>query len=118
MQRNILEYLEKTVTQFPDKEAYLSEDITRTFTEVSDHARSIGSYLLHQGLTKEPVVVFMGKDPRTIESYLGTVYSGCYYVPIDEEMPKHRVELIRAHIADLHRIVFGAQHRFANAVSA
>ena len=94
MQRNILEYLEGTVIQFPDKEAYVSEEITRTFREVSNHARAIGSYLLHQGLTKEPVVVFMGKDPRTIESYLGTVYSGCYYVPIDEEMPKHRVELI------------------------
>lgn len=94
MQRNILEYLEKTVNQFPKKEAYVSDETTRSFKEVYDHSRSIGSYLIRKGFTKEPIVVFMGKNPKTIESYLGTVYSGCYYVPIDEEMPKHRVELI------------------------
>lgn len=94
MQRNILQYLEKTVGEFPTKLAYVSEEIELTFQQVYDHTRSIGTFLLKKGLTKEPVVVFMGKDPRTIESYMGTVYSGCYYVPIDEEMPKHRVELI------------------------
>ena len=94
MQRNILEYLEETVIQFPNKAAYVSEEIELTFQQVYDHTRSIGTFLSKKGLDKEPVVVFMGKDPRTIECYMGTVYSGCYYVPIDEEMPKHRVELI------------------------
>ena len=94
MQRNILEYLEETVIKFPDKAAYVSEEIELNFQQVYNHTRSIGTFLARKGLEKEPVVVFMGKDPRTIESYMGTVYSGCYYVPIDEEMPKHRVELI------------------------
>ena len=94
MQRNILQYLEESVVKFPNKLAYVSEDIGLTFQQVYDHTRSIGSFLSKKGLYKEAVVVFMGKDPRTIESYMGTVYSGCYYVPIDEEMPKHRVDLI------------------------
>jgi acyl-coenzyme A synthetase/AMP-(fatty) acid ligase len=36
----------------------------------------------------------MEKRPRTIVTFYGVIYSGCYYVPIDEELPKHRIELI------------------------
>ncbi len=91
---NILEYLEKTVERVPSKIAFADEEINITFKEVYDKARSIGSFLYEQGLRKEPIVVFMKKSPKAITSFLGVLYSGSYYVPIDEEMPRHRVELI------------------------
>ena len=36
----------------------------------------------------------MQKSPDMINAFLGVVRSGCYYVPIDEEMPPHRIDLI------------------------
>ena len=36
----------------------------------------------------------MGRHPEAIISFYGTIYAGCYYVPIDDEMPRHRIELI------------------------
>ena len=62
--------------------------------EVYTRSRAIGSFLYNQGHYKEPVVVFMGKTPSAIISFYGVIYAGCFYVPIDEEMPKHRIELI------------------------
>lgn len=94
MQRNVLEYLEHTVTKVPDKIAYANEEVGITFQEVYDQARAIGTYLNQQGHSKEPIVVFMGKHPRTIVTFYGVIYGGNYYVPIDEEMPRHRIELI------------------------
>ena len=29
-----------------------------------------------------------------ITAFLGVIYAGCHYIPIDEEMPKQRIELI------------------------
>lgn len=94
MQKNILEYLEQIVTRAPEKTAYADDETELTFVQVSQNARAIGTFLREEGYYKEPVVVFMGKHPRTIATFFGVMYSGCYYVPIDEEMPAHRIELI------------------------
>ncbi len=94
MKRNILEYLERTVTKVPNKVAFANEEVEITFEEVYKNSRAIGSFLCKEGHKNEPIVVFMKKAPSAIVSFLGVVYSGCYYVPIDEEMPKHRIELI------------------------
>ncbi len=94
MQTNILQYLENTVTRVPDKVAFRDETQELTFAQVYGQARAIGSFLYEKGLYKKPVVVFMHKQPKTIVAFLGTIYAGCYYVPLDDEMPKHRIDLI------------------------
>ncbi|HOB21089.1 MAG TPA: AMP-binding protein, partial [Candidatus Atribacteria bacterium] len=94
MYRNILEYLEQTVRRVPDKAAYADERTSITFREVYDQSRAIGTYLYKQGIYKQPVVVFMKRQPKTIAAFFGVVYGGSFYVPIDEEMPHFRVELI------------------------
>ena len=94
MQRNVLEYLEQTVNRLPDKVAYANETYGITFGEVYQQSRAIGSFLNQQGIYKEPIVVFMEKNPKTIVTFYGVIYGGNYYVPIDEEMPRHRIELI------------------------
>lgn len=94
MQTNILEYLEETLRRVPDKAAFTDGAQTLTFREVSDQARRIGSALHRYGFCKQPMVVFMKKQPKTIAAFLGVIYSGCFYVPLDDEMPRHRIHLI------------------------
>ena len=96
-QKNVLEYIEKTVLEVPDKIAYESfEDgvCSMTFSEVYKTARSVGSFLANGGYYAQPVIIFMKKTPRAISTFFGTVYGGCAYVPIDEEMPRMRIDLI------------------------
>ena len=94
MQRNILEYLEDTVQKYPEKTAFANEKMGMSFQEVYQVSRSIGSCLCERGYEREPVVIYMQKHPHMIAAFWGVVYSGCFYVPIDEEMPKFRIELI------------------------
>ncbi len=94
MQTNILEYLEHTVTRVPDKIAFSNEEMGLTFRQVYEQSRSVGTFLHSQGFYKQPIVVFMKKHPTTLVSFFGTIYAGCYYVPLDDEMPRHRIELI------------------------
>ena len=94
MHNNVLNYLNNIVGKCPDKIAYSDGQISLTFREVYDNARSIGSHLYSMGVYKKPVVIYMNKSPREIAAFFGVVYSGCYYVPIDEEMPADRIELI------------------------
>jgi len=94
MQTNILEYLERTVKRCPEKTAFADEKQGLTFRQLYDQARAIGSYLHQAGVSRQPVVVYMRKQPRAIAAFLGAIYGGNYYVPLEEEMPRHRIELI------------------------
>ncbi len=94
MQTNILEYLESSVLRCPHKVAFSDGQTQLTFSQVSQQARSIGSALYKAGYSKKPVVVFMRKQPATLAAFFGVIYAGCYYVPLDDEMPHHRIELI------------------------
>jgi D-alanine--poly(phosphoribitol) ligase subunit 1 len=119
---NILEYLEKTASESPLKTAFADEDTALTFGGLLQNAKAIGSCLSAQGLKKEPVVVFMHKSPQTIGAFLGTVYAGCYYVPLDEEMPAQRIQMIlsqlkaRAAICDISTMDAIGKYGFSGAV--
>ena len=94
MQTNILEYLERTVVRCPDKIAFANEQMGLTFSQVYNQARAIGTRLNKEGYYRQPIVVFMRKHPTTLAAFFGAIYAGCYYVPLDDEMPRHRIELI------------------------
>ena len=94
MQTNVLEYLENVIGKVPDKIAYADDTNEVTFKEVYNNSRAIGTYLYKMGHYKEPIMVFMGKHPSTIITFYGVIYAGCFHGPIDEEMPRHRIELI------------------------
>lgn len=94
IQTNILEYLEKTVKEVPNKTAYTDGKHGLTFAEVFRYSRAIGSYLSREGFYREPVVIYMKKSPEAVAAFYGAVYGRCFYVPFDEEMPEYRVSLI------------------------
>ena len=93
-QTNILEYLESTIERVPNKMAFANENRAMTFREVYRESRAIGTYLAKQGYYREPVVIFMKKHPSMVTAFFGSVYAGCFYVPVDVEMSSLRIELI------------------------
>lgn len=94
MQINVLEYIEETAPRAKDKIAFADNEVELSFEETWNRARSIGSCLHEIGAAKEPVIIYMKKSPCTITAFFGVIYAGCHYVPIDEEMPRRRMELI------------------------
>lgn len=94
MQNNVLNYLREIIKRKPDKTAYSDGTTSFTFREVYERSSRIGSFLHERGIYRRPVVVFMKKSPQEITAFFGIVAGGCFYVPIDEEMPAGRIQLI------------------------
>jgi amino acid adenylation domain-containing protein len=93
MRRNVLEYLEEAVTIQPDKPAFFDDKESLTFRDVRDSARSVGNALRnrkHMG----PAAICMKRSPRMIAAFFGAIYNGNPYIPLEEEMGRHRIELI------------------------
>lgn len=122
MENNVLSYLDAIVKKVPDKIAYANEAEAFTFRQVYEQSRSIATALHRRGIYREPVVVFMDKHPKTIIGFFGVISAGCYYVPIDEEMPASRIDLIlencqaRLIICDAHTKEKAEKFRFGGEI--
>ena len=118
MQNHVLDYLDSTVKRVPEKVAFANETDALTFQQVYDQNRALATFFMGKGLYKEPIVVFMNKHPKTITAFFGVINSGNFYVPIDEEMPRIRIDLIldnlkpRAIICDAQTIEVAKDFKF------
>jgi D-alanine--poly(phosphoribitol) ligase subunit 1 len=95
MQRNVIEYLEKTVEQFPNRIAVEDENGSVSFKELKQNALAISGYLLEHGMQPcQPVAVFMPKSIKAVEAFIGILYAGGFYVPLDTGNPRKRIHAI------------------------
>ena len=94
MQTNILDYMNKSCRDFADKVAFSDGCCHLTFRKVREQCDGVGTYLAKKGVYKQPIIVFMSKRPATVAAFFGVVRGGSFYVPIDAEMPRIRIEFI------------------------
>lgn len=99
LQRNAVEYLEKAAAKFADKVAFTDENISVTFSELKHMAEALGSEISRiTGKINRPVAVLADRTVASIAAFLGVLYSGNFYVPIDVNMPEKRIEGILAQL--------------------
>ena len=93
---NVLEYLEKTASYFPDKKALVDDKNSVSFREWEAQARAIGSQICRETdkSVRKPVLVFVDRRIEGLVAFMGVVESGNFYVPIDCKMPPERIRLI------------------------
>ena len=92
---NMLEYLEISAKQFPDKEEHEDKNAIMTFKQIEETAQQIGTSLaIKLGRHREPIAVFMDKSVKAIASFFGVVYSGNFYCPLDVKMLIERIQVI------------------------
>lgn len=94
MQINILEWLESTCRQFACKTAFTDKDGSITFSDVMSYAKAIGSAIISKNIYRKPIAVISGRHCKTPAAFLGVVYSGNFYAPIDGSLPVSRINQI------------------------
>lgn len=110
MQRNILSYLQNSALKFPLKTAIKDEKESINFSELNFQAKAIATHLQSLNIVRNrPIGVFLPKSIKAIKSFLGILYNGCFYVPLDVKNPTPRLEAIIKNLK-LEFIVTDAKH--------
>ncbi len=94
MIKNVLQLLEKSADIYPEKRAFSDQEGFVTYRDTVSQAKAVGTYLTGFGRQNSAVAIMLDKSKETLVSFMGTVYSGNFYVPIDENMPEDRVKKI------------------------
>lgn len=92
----VIDYLEETVKDCPDKIAFIDLKDRITFDGLRKGAFSIASSLIDEDFFKKPIMVFLDKGVSCITTFMGVAYSGNFYSPIDTKMPVERIEKVVA----------------------
>lgn len=96
MIKSVIEYLDISAGKHPNRIAFKDDQDSITYSDLQTNAKAMGSAIvksLDQELRK-PVVVFVDRTIKSLISFMGVVYSGNFYVPIDITQPKKRIDLI------------------------
>lgn len=93
---NVLQFLERSETANPGRIALDDGSEKVTYREYAENARKIGTFLAGKanGCIREPIAVLIDRNIRSVCAFMGVVYSGNFYVPIDMTMPESRIRLI------------------------
>ena len=92
LQKNVLDYLEASAARFPDKLAFADETGQFTFAQLLAAAQSLGTRLAQlDPRHNRPVGVLVNHTAANIASFMGVLSAGCFYVPLDMQMPLPRL---------------------------
>ena len=94
METSVLCRLNSAVEKYGDKVAYKDTENSLTFRQFNELTRSIGTYLARLVPAGSPVVVMSGRHIFTPACFLGAVRAGCFYAPMDGDMPVTRLNQI------------------------
>lgn len=119
MVTNVLEYLEKSEKKVPNKIVFAEENKSITYSNLVDYARRIGTRILTDtnNASQKPIVVFVDRNIESLVLFMGVAYSGNFYVPIDMQMPKLRVELILETLQPIATVVLQSDLEYARSVA-
>lgn len=91
---NVLELLERSAEQFPERPAFgdLGKDIT--FRELTETAQAVGRLLLQDMVPEAPVAFYLEKSVDAVAAMFGAVYAGGFYSFIDVRQPVARAQKV------------------------
>lgn len=92
--KNVLEFLEKTAEKAADKTAVVCQKDSICWAKLLENSKKAGTSLAKVTNKNMPIPVLMEKSIETLEMFFASLYAGCFYVLINPQLPKSRIEQI------------------------
>lgn len=93
---SVLDYLEENAVNLPSKIAVSEENEQITWADLRNRSRELSYGIINSSSYRRniPVVIFMDKSIKHVVSIYASLYSACFYVPIDISTPIERLNNI------------------------
>lgn len=86
--------LERAAKLFADRLAVEDEVRSLSYEAYRAESRAIGSELLRRGSDRRPIVFYLPKSVDMLCGFMGAMYAGSPYAPVDSHIPMNRLEKI------------------------
>ena len=86
--------LDRAASLWGDRPAVEDDVQSLTYSEYRSRSRRVAAGLLSSGSNRRPVVVYLPKSVRMLCCFMGAMYAGSPYAPVDSHIPMARLEKI------------------------
>ena len=90
----VTDYLDETVQRCPKKIGFVDQEGEVSFKKFRDYSYAVASEIINRNVFKKPIAIYLDKSTKCLYSFMGVVYSGNFYTPLDVDMPIERVRKI------------------------
>ncbi|MCQ2591524.1 MAG: AMP-binding protein [Treponema sp.] len=91
MKITVLDYLEETAVNYPDKIAFADVNEQITWSELVYNAKNLSTVIEKYFLPFSAVPIMGDKNIHTIELFFAALYAGCFYCFFDSTFPQERI---------------------------
>ena len=86
--------LERAAKLFADRPAVEDEVESLTYTQYRARSRAIAAGMLRHGSARKPIIMYLPKSVEMLCCFMGAMYAGSPYAPVDSHIPMNRLEKI------------------------
>ncbi len=90
----VTDYLDDAVLHYPHKIGFVDSSETKSFEDFRNNSYAIASAIIQKEIFKRPIAIYLDKSIKCLCSFMGVVYSGNFYTPLDVAMPLERIRRI------------------------
>lgn len=108
MEKNLINLIESACLKFNDRIVYEDDKSHISYSQVLDMAQKMASFLYRISYDT-PIMVIGNRSVSTIVSYLGIVFSGHAYAPVDGDLPLERIHKI-CDVLKPHTILYAKEY--------
>lgn len=91
---SVLDILDEKCKENASKLAVVEENAEFTYSELYSDSERIGTGIAQTTKPRTPVIILLEKSYACLTVMYGTLYSGCFYVPVDIKNPLERIRSI------------------------
>lgn len=88
----VLDYLEKTAENFPEKTAFADVTESITWKELVESSKKLSTVIEKYFLPGSAVPIMADKSVSTIKLFFAALYAGCFYSFFESSLPDSRIE--------------------------
>ena len=86
--------LERAAKLFADRPAVEDEVESLNYTQYRAVSRAIATAMLQAGSGRRPIIMYLPKSVEMLCCFMGAMYAGSPYAPVDSHIPMNRLEKI------------------------
>ena len=94
MASRVFDWIRNSAEKYQDRTVYTDTERSVTFREVEEISASVASWVAARTGIERPVAVMAGRNAITPPCFMGVARAGCFYAPMDADVPLARLEQI------------------------
>ena len=94
MASEVFDWIRRSAELRGNRPVYESEEGSLTFGDLDRFSKAVAAWVAKHSKIERPVAVMTGRSVYTPACYMGVARAGCFYAPMDADVPRARLEQV------------------------